>query len=238
NTSTPGIDLYNNSPDNIMAQNNSWGTVDPIEVESKIFHQPDNAALGLVNYSGFRAIPITLISFGATQSGNIALLRWKTSAASGVASFNLQRSTNGRDFFTLAILPARNGSGTDNYEYADYGFPQNVGCYYRLRITEQDSRYSYSNTIFLSGKKENKISVYPSVIGNNTSVSVVISTDVKQKIRFVLRNAAGTEIFREMRELGMGTNAEYIMMPAYLPRGAYFLGIYGERVNKTFRLLK
>lgn len=52
-------DLYNNTPNDIMAQNNYWGTTDIDTVESHIFHQPDDPQLGLVTY-----LPISLSPVG------------------------------------------------------------------------------------------------------------------------------------------------------------------------------
>jgi len=43
-------DFYNNTPNDIMAENNYWGTMDPEVVESHIFHQPDDPSLGFVDY--------------------------------------------------------------------------------------------------------------------------------------------------------------------------------------------
>ncbi len=43
-------ELYNNTSNDIMAQNNWWGTADAAEVEDRIVHQVDDPALGLVNY--------------------------------------------------------------------------------------------------------------------------------------------------------------------------------------------
>jgi hypothetical protein len=42
--------LYNNTPEDVWAQNNYWGSTDPDTVESYIFHQPDDPSLGLVHY--------------------------------------------------------------------------------------------------------------------------------------------------------------------------------------------
>lgn len=42
--------LYNNSPNDLYAQNNYWGSMDPDSVEAVIFHQPDDASLGFVDY--------------------------------------------------------------------------------------------------------------------------------------------------------------------------------------------
>jgi hypothetical protein len=42
--------LYNNTPNDIFAENNYWGTFDPEVAETFIFHQPDDASLGYVDY--------------------------------------------------------------------------------------------------------------------------------------------------------------------------------------------
>ncbi len=42
--------LYNNTPIDVTAIGNYWGTNDPDEAEDFIFHQPDQADLGLVTY--------------------------------------------------------------------------------------------------------------------------------------------------------------------------------------------
>ena len=56
-------DLYNNTPYPIMAENNDWGTMNPDSVEMHIFHQPDNASLGLVDY-----LPLYDIYTGITEN--------------------------------------------------------------------------------------------------------------------------------------------------------------------------
>jgi hypothetical protein len=42
--------LYNNTPNQIMAENNFWGSDDPDSVEMFIFHQNDSASLGFVDF--------------------------------------------------------------------------------------------------------------------------------------------------------------------------------------------
>jgi len=46
-------DLYDNSNCDIMAVGNYWGTTNEQEIEDHIFHQLDDASLGLVNYIPF-----------------------------------------------------------------------------------------------------------------------------------------------------------------------------------------
>ncbi len=58
-------DLYNNTPGNIMAQNNYWGTNDPDTVEMHIFHQPDDPTLGMIDY-----LPLFLPFVGVDEISN------------------------------------------------------------------------------------------------------------------------------------------------------------------------
>ena len=46
-------DFYNNGPDAVNAKNNDWGSASATVIETHIFHQPDQAALGLVTFQPF-----------------------------------------------------------------------------------------------------------------------------------------------------------------------------------------
>ena len=43
-------DLYNNTPNDIYAENNYWGTYNLDSIEMHIYHQPDDASLGFVDF--------------------------------------------------------------------------------------------------------------------------------------------------------------------------------------------
>ena len=47
-------DFYNNGPDAVNAKNNDWGSASAVTIETHIFHQPDQATLGLVAFQPFR----------------------------------------------------------------------------------------------------------------------------------------------------------------------------------------
>jgi len=53
-------DLYNNTPDDIQALNNFWGTTDLDEAESFIFHHVDDASLGTVFFDPMWVNPVGL----------------------------------------------------------------------------------------------------------------------------------------------------------------------------------
>ncbi len=46
--------LYNNTPNDMYAENNYWGSYDPDSVEAVIYHYPDDESLGFVDYIPFK----------------------------------------------------------------------------------------------------------------------------------------------------------------------------------------
>ncbi len=62
-------DLYNNTPNDIYAENNYWGTYDLDSIAMHIYHQPDDPSLGFVDY-----LPIkdTITGYGEISNPNNA----------------------------------------------------------------------------------------------------------------------------------------------------------------------
>ena len=59
-------DFYLNMPDNMLAQNNDWGTNSAAVVESHVVHQVDRAALGLLNFLPLHATAVLSTHLAAT----------------------------------------------------------------------------------------------------------------------------------------------------------------------------
>lgn len=68
--------FYNNTPGNIFAENNYWGTYNLDTIEINIFHQPDSSSLGLVDYFPILPQPSAIVEkefkTQAQQSTNIS----------------------------------------------------------------------------------------------------------------------------------------------------------------------
>ncbi|MCZ2223887.1 MAG: T9SS type A sorting domain-containing protein [Chitinophagales bacterium] len=165
NTTTPGIDLYNNSPDDVDAQNNYWNTDEVSIVETKIFHNLDQNTLGTVNYIPIltaSSLPVTLKNFNATLKENEVLLSWQTSTEENTSLFNIQRSNNGTEFNTVGTLKAKgNSQQLISYNYIDKINLENNKFYYRLEIVDRDGSKTYSNTKLIYVNKKVAINFYP-----------------------------------------------------------------------------
>ncbi|HEV8515570.1 MAG TPA: T9SS type A sorting domain-containing protein [Cyclobacteriaceae bacterium] len=109
-------------------------------------------------------LPITLISFDGTRNENSVHLTWATASEFNFDYFNLEKSSNGEDFYTIANVK---GHGTTNerndYEFED-NFPLIGKNYYRLTSVDFDN---YRETFKVieqdySGEKNFEVSPNPS----------------------------------------------------------------------------
>lgn len=116
-------DIYNNTAESFKAENNDWGTNSAAEIEAHVYHQPDNAALGLVDFLPFRAPvlaarsaqalttavypnPATgFVTFELGQSGAPAELRVFDLAGRAVATY-AAKPVQGRLVFSTQALAA------------------------------------------------------------------------------------------------------------------------------------
>lgn len=149
NAGTPDIDLYNNSVDVIMAENNYWNTDDPAIAEARIFHQADNGSLGLVDYDPIltsTVLPVTFSNFNAEKKDRGILLSWQTATEVNTAYFNIQRSADGRTFTNIGkVYAAGNTTTASAYSYYDVDEQQGKQMFYRLQVVDKDGKISYSN---------------------------------------------------------------------------------------------
>lgn len=94
------------------------------------------------------SLPITLLSFTGNQlNNNTNLLKWITSSEINNDFFTLEHSTNANKFIAFGTVKgAGNSNTTLFYDFIDE-HPLNGINYYRLKQTDFDGKYSYSDVV-------------------------------------------------------------------------------------------
>lgn len=121
---------------------------------SPVFLTPANAAL-----------PISLTSFSATRQGTKAIrLDWKTSTEISSDYFGVERSADGLSWEQIHRVSSAVNSNTDiSYSYVDAEVQSNPTIYYRLKLTDLDGTYEYSDVLSVpfAGGSNRLVPVYP-----------------------------------------------------------------------------
>ena len=237
NTTTPGIDLYNNSTDPIFAMGNYWNTNIEAEVEGKIFHQPDDATLGPVIYSSF-ILPVELLSFNATRQNSDVKLQWKTAQEANSHHFDIEKSYDGLHFNLVASKTAAGNSNTIlTYNYTDANVAGGT-VYYRLKLVDIDGSYSYSAVVAITFPAEatKLLRYYPNIINPAVPLVTEFISDKVQKINLQYFDAAGHLLANEYRMLTTGFNKIILTIPA-TAKGALTIKLNSTGFSNSIRLI-
>ncbi|MCC6635518.1 MAG: hypothetical protein IT251_08450 [Chitinophagaceae bacterium] len=240
NVNTPWTDLYNNTVDSIYAQGNYWGTNIEDTVESRIFHQVDNASLGIVLYSNF-ILPIRLSSFSISKNNNIFYLNWKTAEELNSDYFEVERSYDGKTFeFVGSVIAKGFASG---YSFMDDSKPNvNSSIYYRLKMVDKDGSFMYSKILIIKPagiKTVENLRIYPSIIssGNNVIWAEFISTK-EQPITIQYYTVEGKIVTQLTQNAFKGNNKIIITPNVVLNNGVNYIKVVTEGFEKVIPIVK
>lgn len=102
------------------------------------------------------ALPVDLLSFDGVHDQNKNILQWSTAAEVNNNFFDLERSSDGEAFMTIARVSGQgNSSSVHQYEYADEEISSGSSYYYRLRQEDYDGSSTYSNVIEIKSSARN-----------------------------------------------------------------------------------
>lgn len=92
--------------------------------------------------------PVILQSFTATPYSNAVLLKWIDDQELGTKGFEIERSTDGKNFTPIGLQQSKGNSSTANiYAYTDNSLPKVAKVFYRLKIIDQDGNSNYSHVV-------------------------------------------------------------------------------------------
>jgi Secretion system C-terminal sorting domain len=124
-----------------------------------------------IDVTGLSLLSVNLVSFtGSNENGNAAL-KWTTQNESNNGRFEIEYSTDGKNFNTAGTVLGKNLAGINTYTYAAPMALNSPAVYYRLKIFDKNQRITYSNTIKLFTKETADVSVYPNPAANFITLS-------------------------------------------------------------------
>ncbi len=100
-------------------------------------------------------LPIELLSFSGKNKGTTNLLEWKTATEINNDYFTIERSQDGEHFESIGIADGAGNSTTEqNYFFEDSHISYLTShIYYRLKQTDFNGDYTYSNIISLTNQQ-------------------------------------------------------------------------------------
>jgi hypothetical protein len=118
-------------------------------------------------------LPIVLKRFSAIGLGTSNQLSWEVENSSNFSHFEIEKSTDGVHF---NYIGKSNMHDNPIYTFMDQNIT-NSNTYYRLKMVDLDSKFSYSNVVSVSNKVINEIIVLNNPVMAGEKVKIISDSD-------------------------------------------------------------
>lgn len=184
-------------------------------------------------------LPIELLSFTAIKTKEGNFIEWSTATETNNDYFTIERSS---DRFSFEELKKIDGATTSNqilhYSLKDQK-PFNGTTYYRLRQTDTDGRYTYSQIIAVENSDGyfEVNNIYPQPAEETFTIALTSPDECIIDIYF--SDIAGKTVMKISENISKGKNYISVEMSS-LPKGIYSTQIVSRRGNyfSTYKVVK
>lgn len=157
------------------------------------FQNGDRFTLG--NTDNSLPLPIELLSFTASSKNGTVELRWSTSSELNNDFFTIERSNGGEKFEEVLKVKGMGTKATETSYSSRDTAPFKGISYYRLKQTDFDGRFSYSNVVSVSIDGTDLWSVFPNPADSNQFNLHLGKEEIGKPTLVELRNSAGQLVF-------------------------------------------
>jgi hypothetical protein len=186
-----------------------------------------------------KPLNLNLISFTATPGGCSADLAWVSSNEINTDRFEVEKSSNGINYYLADIVKAKNGTGTNNY-FIKTDQPENT-MYYRLKMLDNNGSFSYSQVqqVKINCKAaDNYFTVYPNPVTNGIAFLNIRNEKTGIASLSVL-NAFGQQVLKKEIIINSGENKSMIELN-HLAKGTYLIQMItadGSKISESQKII-
>ncbi len=188
--------------------------------------------------SSIGVIPVRLEYFTGKKQGNANWLNWKVTCLSDQAKFNIERSTDGRNFISIGNLTATNTRCLQPFDFTDNNPASGIN-YYRIKMTDADGKFVYTQVLALLNNRNGfeVVNISPSLVVDGKAI-LNLSSAQAQQVNIVVTGAAGN-ILNQFSQVLIAGATQVPMDFSTLGAGTYWVSVYtADRVKKSVRFVK
>ncbi len=172
-------------------------------------------------------LPVTLVDFTAEALKGRVKLNWSTATEINNDFFTVERSADGVSWQVIKTIKGmENSTSLTGYTCFDES-PLAGTAYYRLKQTDLDGKYTYSDTRMVKYSVAGTITVFPVPNAGNTITFSGIADPAMTGV--TIRNAAGLRVFNTM------LSGNTIQLPT-LPAGLYIITVTNKMNGEVSNL--
>jgi hypothetical protein len=215
-----------------------------------------NSASGLINYgaqSGAAGIfvtgpvmpfpprcvvlPMKFLMVKGKRNGTQVLISWEVTNEKNVINYFIERSNNGTDFFTAAIVSKKPGNGDiGRYTFSDAAVSKEATIFYRIKAQDADGQQILSKVITMQPVlDESALDIGPVPATGYTTIKW--SSAGNNKLNVTLQDVAGRTVLSRQYPLKPGINELLLTNLESLPPGIYYVNASDGATNRNGKLM-
>lgn len=188
------------------------------------------------NNTDYGQLPIQLLSFNATKINQSVEINWSTASETNNDYFTIERSIDAENFeIVKTVSGAGNSNEIINYSEIDNN-PINGISYYRLKQTDFNSDFTYSEIIAVENLTDNLSLKILNTYSNPNSINFTVSNPNLENLSFEVINTLG--------EVLISTKVDYVIQKSKivvntedLSHGLYFIKLSSDKETVVKKVL-
>lgn len=183
-------------------------------------------------------LPVELSKFTAQLVKNNVKLIWATASEINNAGFEVEKSISGEKFAKIGFLQAK-GNSQNNYEFIDINAVNTKASevYYRLKQTDKDGKFSYSNVEVVKMPSKNIFTAATFENPFNNQIKLQVGVEKESIVSINITNVKGQLVKSTKASLQKGNNNITIIANDFAS-GQYFITLTNGSVNQTLSVIK
>lgn len=174
------------------------------------------------------ALPVKFTHTALKENSNGSVhINWAVAEQLNINEYNIERSSNGSIFKTIAKVPAKAApSGSATYEYTDKA-ATTAESFYRITATDIDGKTSYSKIIKTNtAKLEAQMAVWPNPL-TTPQLQVKITGAAKGMYQVAVSNQAGQKVYVSKINISTDSQLLSLNLGSSLAKGRYTVFVTG-----------
>lgn len=200
---TPGNSSIPEDQLTIFLSNNGGGAFTLIGRDGPVDQVNNNVTkTGVTQFATFTLgstetpLPVRLMAFDAKRIGSDALVTWQTATEENSKGYEVQVSTNGTEYRTLASIPSASPNTTQvtNYSYVDKEANKTGKRYYRLHQLDLDGKDAFfaPTVVSFDGKAPSSSFVaYPNPLNAGNELHVALQSAATGTAKLLVTDMTG-----------------------------------------------
>ncbi|WP_164891187.1 T9SS type A sorting domain-containing protein [Botryobacter ruber] len=181
-----------------------------------------------------------LVSFSGKPTPSGVELSWTTASEQNNDRFDVQRSSNGKDFKTIGTVKGAGNSSTAlSYSFTDKSAAKGTN-YYRLTMVETGGTTEYSNIIAIesSAVASTGMTLYPNpVTGSNVNIALDEPNISNKTFVVIITDMNGRKVMEQQVSTTSSDQISLSLDQTKVTKGLYMIKLQGDNLLKTQKLL-